>query len=212
VSQKGSIVSDTPSVLVVHSAAGHSGKTTICRALVRDLPFDVYIKLSRHSPHLVQRSASDGTLPPDAGDSGLLHRLPRSPWLPPLTDVLFLDGPRQETDGAVLTVIHAHPAGMRFLVEGSCSPADGLMRTMYVLPCPLPATAKPDTAAAVQRAHLLIVNRFPGCSAAAEHAMAALLHDANPRASVLSGSTENALFIETIEAAVLELMPALGHA
>ena len=33
------------STLVVHSASGHSGKTTICRSLVRDLPFEVYIKL-----------------------------------------------------------------------------------------------------------------------------------------------------------------------
>jgi len=206
------MISDIPSVLVVHSAAGHSGKTTICRALVRDLPFDVYIKLSRHSPHLVQQSASDGTLPPDTGDSGLVHRLPRSSWLPPLADVLFLDGPRQETDVAVLNTIHLHPAGTRFLVEGSCSPADELMRYVYLFPCPLPATAKQDTAAAVQRAHLLIVNRFPGCSAAAERAMTAVLHDANPHAAVLSGSTQDTLFIETIEAAVLDLMPALGHA
>ena len=206
------MVSDASSVLVVHSAAGHSGKTTICRALVRDLPFDVYIKLSRHSPHLIQSSASAGTLPPDTGDSGLLHRLQRSSWLPPLADVLFLDGPREETDVTVLDVIHAHPAGTRFLVEGNCSPVSGLMRYMYVFPCPLPETAKQDTAAAVQRADLLIVNRFAGCSTVSEHAMAAVLHDSNPHATLLSGSTRDILFIDTIEATVLELMPALGHA
>lgn len=206
------MVSDAPCVLVVHSAAGHSGKTTICRALVRGLPFDVYIKLSRHSPHLIQSSASKGTLPPDTGDSGLLHRLERSSWLPPLVDVLFLDGPRQETDVAVLNAIRAHPAGTRFLVEGNCSPVDGLMRYMYVFPCPLPETAKHDTAAAVQRADLFVVNRFPGCSTATEHAMTAVLHEANPHAALLSGSTQDVMFIDTIEATVLELMPALGHA
>jgi hypothetical protein len=205
------MVADPPSVLVVHSAAGHSGKTTICRALVRDLPFDIYIKLSRHSPHLVQCSASEGTLPPDTGDSGLLHSLQRSPWLPPLADVLFLDGPRQETDVTILNTIRAHPAGTRFLVEGNCSPVDGLMRYMYVFPCPLPETAKQDTAAAVQRADLLVVNRFPGREEATERALTSVLRDANQRAAVLSGSTQDQLFIDTIEAAVIKLMPTLAH-
>jgi len=205
-------VPDEPSVLVVHSAAGRSGKTTICRALVRDLPFDVYIKLSRHSPCLIQSSAAAGTLPPDMGDSGLLHRLQRSSWLPPLIDVLFLDGPREETDLTVLNAIHAHPAGTRFLVEGNCSPVEGLMRYVYVFPCPLPETAKQDTSVSVQQADLLVMNRFPGCTTATEYAMAAVLRDANPYAALLSGSTQDIRFIDMIKAAVLKLIPALGHA
>ncbi len=41
--EQASKVSEARSTLVVHSASGHSGTTTICRSLVRDLPFDVYI-------------------------------------------------------------------------------------------------------------------------------------------------------------------------
>ncbi|MHB8071136.1 MAG: hypothetical protein ACYDHF_04170 [Candidatus Cryosericum sp.] len=205
------MLADTPSVLIVHSAAGHSGKTTVCRALVRDLPFDIYVKLSRHSPHLVQCSASGGTLPPDTGDSGLLHNLQRSPWLSPLTDVYFLDGPRLETDATVQKVVDSRCAGTRFLIEGYCSPVEGLMRYVYMFPCPLPETAKQDIAVMVQRADLLVINRFPGCEAAAERALTTVLRDANPHAAVLSGSTQDQLFIDTIEAAVIELMPALAH-
>jgi hypothetical protein len=205
------VSADTAHILVVHSAAGHSGKTTICRALVRDLAFDVYIKLSRRSQHLVQQATSAGTLPSDTGDSGRLHNLQRSAGLPPLADVLFMDGPRQETDVAVLQSLHNWPAGTRFLIEGNCSPIDGLMRYAYVLPCPLPETAKPDIGAMVQRADLLIVNRFPGCDVATEHALVALLRDANSHSALLSGSTQDQLFIDTIEAAVLELMPTTAH-
>jgi hypothetical protein len=205
------VPADTARILVVHSAAGHSGKTTICRALVRDLAFDVYIKLSRHSSHLVQQATSAGNLPSDTGDSGRLHNLQRSSWLPPLADVLFMDGPRQETDVAVLQSLHNWPAGTRFLIEGNCSPDDGLMRYAYVLPCPLPETAKPDIGAMVQRADLLIINRFPGCGASAERALTAILHDSNQHATLLSGSTQDLLFIDTIEAAVLELVPTAAH-
>jgi hypothetical protein len=205
------VSADTPFILVVHSAAGHSGKTTICRALVRDLAFDVYIKLSRHSSHLVQQATSVGTLPSDTGDSGRLRNLQRSSWLPPLANVLFMDGPRQETDVAVLQSVRTWPAGTRFLIEGNCSPADGLMRYVYILPCPLPETAKRDIGAMAQRADLLVVNRFPGCGAAAERALTAILHDSNPHAALLSGSTQDQLFIDTIEAAVLELVPTAAH-
>lgn len=203
---------DTAFMLVVHSAARHSGKTTICRSLIRDLPFDIYIKLSHHSPYLVQRTASTGTLPRGEGDTGRLGDLRRSPGLQPLTDVLFLDGPRQDTDQAVLRTVHGASQGTRFLVEGHCSAAAGcLTKYVYVLPCPLPESAKSDTGAMVRRADVLIVNRFPTCEPARERALTAMLHDANPRAALLCGSTEDQLFIDTVEATVFQLLPAADH-
>src|SRR5450756_2069772 len=79
------MTSDVHSTLVVHSASGHSGKTTICRSLVRDLPFEVYIKLSRHSLHLATHSLAAGTLPIEGGDTGRLSQSERSPWLRPVS-------------------------------------------------------------------------------------------------------------------------------
>lgn len=202
---------DTPSVLVIHSAAGRSGKTSICRALARDLAFDIYVKLSRHSSHLIQQIMSSGTLSSEKGDSGLLRGLHRSSWLPPLADVIFLDGPCQETDAAVLQAARTWPLGTRFLIEGSCAPVDSLTKYAYVVPCPLPGTAKPDMAAMIRRADLLIVNRFPGCSSATESALTAILHDTNPQAALLSGSTLDQLFMDTIEAAICELLPVVAR-
>ncbi len=202
----------TAFMLVVHSAARHSGKTTICRSLICDLPFDVYVKLSHHSPCLIQRTASSGTLPRGEGDTGRLGSLRRSPGLQPLADVIFLDGPRRETDQAVLHTVHSAPCGTRFLIEGNCAAAaDCPTRYAYVLPCPLPENIKSDVEAMARRADILIINRFPGCEAAREQALTAILHDVNPRAALLCGSTEDRLFIDTVEAAVVPLLPAADH-
>lgn len=200
------------SILIVHSSSGHSGKTTICASLVRDLPFDVYIKLSRGSPHLSARSLSAGTLPPMEGDTGRLLQLVRSPRLAPLMDVLFLDGPREETDNAVRLALDRWPTGTRVLVEGFSAPIPRRSATMYVLGCPLPADAKPDTGLRVAQADLIVINRFPACSPPVEAALLALLRDWNPRADQVVGSAEDAVFLATIETAVLRLLPSLGSA
>jgi hypothetical protein len=61
-------------------------------------------------------------------------------------------------------------------------------------------------------ADLLVVNRFPGCTPAEEAGLLALLRDWNPHADQISGSVQDAVFIETIEAAILDLLPALRPA
>ena len=203
---------DTRSALVVHSASGHSGKTTICRSLVSDLPFDVYIKLSRHSLHLVERSLSAHTLPLDGGDTGRLSQSERSPALQPLRDIILLDGPHQETEEAVAKTLQRWPLETRVLIEGNCSSVPERSRYMYVLRCPLLQSAKPNIGIMAARADLLVVNKFPGCQSAEEAALLALLRDWNPHANQVSGSVEEAGFIETVEAAVLDLLPALRPA
>src|SRR5450756_2018271 len=174
------------STLVVHSASGHSGKTTICRSLVRDLPFEIYIKLSRHSLHLATHSLAAGTLPIEGGDTGRLSQSERSPWLRPLRDII--------------------------LIDGNCSSVPERSRYMYVLRCPLLQSAKPNMGIMVARADLLVVNRFPGCMPAEEAALLALLRDWNPHANQISGSVQGAVFIKTVEAAVLDLLPLLRSA
>ncbi len=196
-------------LLVVHSATGHSGKTTICRALIRDLPFDLYIKLSRQSPHLVERSVSMGNLSPEEGDTGRLHTLQRSPGLVSLHDIIFLNGPRNETDAALTHILEQQQDGS-ILVEGSCSLPKQDARDLYVLRCPLPLTVKLDMRTMVKQADILLVNRFPICSPAEEQALLALLHDLNPHAARLAGSVEDPLFLETIEEVVSGLLPSLG--
>jgi len=201
--------SDARSILVVHSASGHSGKTTVCRSLVRDLPFDVYIKLSRHSLHLAARSLAAGTLPLEGGDTGRLSQAERSPWLHPLRDILLLDGPHQETEDAVALAIRQWSMNTRVLIEGNCSSVPERSRFMYVLRCPLLQSAKDNMSIMAARADLLVVNRFPGCTAPEEAALLAILRDWNPRATQVSGSVEDATFIETVEGAVLDLLPLL---
>ena len=203
---------DTRSTLVVHSASGHSGKTTICRSLVSDLPFDVYIKLSRHSLHLVERSLSAHTLPLEGGYTGRLSQSGRSPALQPLHDIILLDGPHQETEEAVAKALQRWPLETRVLIEGNCSSVPEISRYMYVLRCPLLQSAKPNIGIMAARADLLVVNKFPGCQSAEEAALLALLRDWNPHANQVSGSVEEAGFIETVEAAVLDLLPALRPA
>ncbi len=200
------------SILIVHSSSGHSGKTTICSSLVHDLPFDIYIKLSRHSPHLVTRSFSAGTLPPGEGDTGRLNQSIRSSLLASLSDILLLDGPRPETDEAVLSAVHQSPPETRFLIEGYCTPLPNRSLTMYVLPCPLSPNAKPDTGVMAAQADLVVINRFPACTAPEEAALLALLRDWNPHANQVSGSADDSMFIETVEASVLSLLPALRRA
>ncbi|MBA4364585.1 MAG: hypothetical protein C0398_01085 [Coprothermobacter sp.] len=202
----------TRSTLVVHSASGHSGKTTICRSLVRDLPFDVYIKLSRHSLHLATRSLATGTLPLEGGDTGRLSQSERSPWLRPLRDIILLDGPHRETEEAVATTLQRWPAETPVLIEGNCSSVPERSRYMYVLRCPLLQSAKSNMGIMAARADLLVVNRFPGCTPAEEAALLALLRDWNPHANEVSGSVQDMAFIETVEAAVLELLPVLRSA
>jgi hypothetical protein len=206
------MVSNARSTLVVHSASGHSGKTTICRSLVRDLPFDVYIKLSRHSLHLAARSLSAGTLPLEGGDTGRLSQSERSPWLQPLRDIILLDGPHRETEEAVVRILAKWPVETRVLIEGNCSSVPERSRYMYVLRCPLLQSAKPNMGTMAARADLLVVNRFPGCTPAEEAALLALLRDWNPRANQVSGSVEDTTFIETVKAAVLDLLPLLHSA
>lgn len=206
------MTSDVHSTLIVHSASGHSGKTTICRSLVRDLPFEVYIKLSRHSLHLATHSLAAGTLPIEGGDTGRLSQSGRSPWLRPLRDIILLDGPHQETEEAVAATLQQWPPETRVLIEGNCSSVPERSRTMYVLRCPLLQTAKPNMGIMAARADLLVVNRFPGCTPAEEVALLALLRDWNPHANQISGSVQDAVFIETVEAAVLDLLPLLRSA
>ena len=206
------MASDAHSTLVVHSASGHSGKTTICRSLVRDLPFEVYIKLSRHSLHLATHSLAAGTLPIEGGDTGRLSQSERSPWLQPLRDIILLDGPHQETDEAVATILQQWPLETRVLIEGNCSSVPERSRYMYVLCCPLLQSAKPNMGIMASRADLLVVNRFPGCTPAEEAGLLALLRDWNPRANQISGSVQDTVFIETVEAAVLDLLPLLHSA
>jgi len=213
------MTSECHSILIVHSASSHSGKTAICRSLVRDLPFDVYVKLSRHSPHLVIRSLSAGTLPLAEGDTGRLNQSIRSPLLPPLSDILLLDGPRSETDEAVLSAIDTWPPETRFLIEGYCTPLPSRSVTMYVLRCPLSPEMKPDTGTMAARADLVVINRFPACTPPEEAALLALLRDWNPHVNQVSGSAEDPAFIETVErpcsafsprCATLEKTPADG--
>ncbi len=210
--EQASKVSEARSTLVVHSASGHSGKTTICRSLVRDLPFDVYIKLSRHSLHLATRSLLAGTLPLEGGDTGRLSQSERSPWLKPLRDIILLDGPHGETEEAVVRILAQWPANTRVLIEGGCSSVSERSRYMYILRCPLLQSAKPNMGTMAARADLLVVNRFPGCTPAEEAALLALLRDWNPRANQVSGSVEDTTFVDTIEAAVLDLLPLLHSA
>ncbi|MCE5193173.1 MAG: hypothetical protein ABFD13_03360 [Candidatus Cryosericum sp.] len=206
------MTSECHCILIVHSSSSHSGKTAICRSLVHDLPFDVYIKLSRHSSHLVTRSLAAGTLPAGAGDTGRLHQSIRSPLLPPLSDILLLDGPRSETDEAVLSAIDTWPPETRFLIEGYCTPLPNRSVTMYVLRCPLSPEMKPDTGIMAARADLVVINRFPACTPPEEAALLALLRDWNPHVNQVSGSAEDSAFIETVEASVLSLLPVLRHA
>ena len=210
--RQAAVASDPRSTLVVHSASSHSGKTTICRSLVRDLPFDVYIKLSRHSLRLVERSLTAGTLPLEGGDTGRLSRSGRSPRLQPLRDIILLDGPHGETDGAVAKTLKRWPVETRVLIEGNCSSVPERSCTMYILRCPLLQSAKPNIGIMAAHADLLVVNKFPGCQPAEEAALLALLRDWNPRANQVSGSVEEAGFIETVEAAVLDLLPVLRPA
>ena len=203
------MAADVRSTLIVHSASGHSGKTTICRSLVRDLPFDVYIKLSHQSLHLVKRSLAAGTLPPEGGDTGRLNQSERTPWLRPLRDIILLDGPHQETDEEVGTTLQQWPLETPILIEGNCSSVLERSRIMYVLRCPLPESAKPNIGAMAARADLLVVNRFPGCMPTEEAALLAVLRDWNPHANQVSGSVQDTVFIETVEAAILDLLPVL---
>jgi hypothetical protein len=62
------------------------------------------------------------------------------------------------------------------------------------------------------RADLLVVNRFPGCTPAEEATLLAILRDWNPHANQLFGSVQDPAFIETVEAAVLDLLPLLRSA
>jgi len=206
------MTTDARSTLVVHSASGHSGKTTICRSLVRDLPFEVYIKLSRHSLHLATRSLAAGTLPLEGGDTGRLSQSERSPTLQPLRDIILLDGPHRETEEAVAMALQQWPLETPVLIEGNCSSVPERSRYMYVLRCPLLQSAKPNIGIMAARADLLVVNRFPGCQPAEETALLALLRDWNSTANQVSGSVEDTAFIETVEAAVLDLLPALRPA
>jgi hypothetical protein len=199
----------SPRILIIHSAASHSGKTTLCRALARDLPFDTYVKLSRHTDHLVERSLSAGNLGIATGDTSLLLSSRRTPGLLPLRDVLFCSGPRDETDGAVMRALVRWGTAVRVLVEGNCSVAPIPSLHLFVLSCPLPSTCKPDTGTSASGAGLLVVNRLPSCSAAEERALATLLHEWNPCATVLSGSLEDSIFLATVEGEVVSLLPML---
>ncbi|HEY5001164.1 MAG TPA: hypothetical protein VII15_04935 [Candidatus Cryosericum sp.] len=203
---------DARSTLVVHSASGHSGKTTICQSLVRDLPFEVYIKLSRHGLHLATRSLAAGTLPIEGGDTGRLSQSERSPWLRPLREIVLLDGPHRETEEAMAKTLQQWPLETPVLIEGNCSSVPERSRTMYVVRCPLLQSAKPNMGIMAARADLLVVNRFPGCTPTEEAALLALLRDWNPQANQVSGSVQDAAFIETVEAAILDLLPLLRSA
>ena len=201
----------TGSILVVHSAAGHSGKTTLCRALVRDLPFDVYIKLAHRASHAEVFSRAQGSLPPAQGDTGRIADMQRQQGLSPLDDVLLVDGPRGDTDCVVADLLASWPDHRRVLVEGNCSSLSWQSRFLYVLPCPLPPTAKPDMAQMTLRADLVVVNRFPGCTSSEQTALLALLRDVHPGVSQIAGSLQDARVLEDIVAMVTILLPALAH-
>jgi len=199
------------SILVVHSAAGHSGKTTLCRALVRDLPFDVYIKLAHRASRVEVLSLVRGTLVPAQGDTGRIADMQRSRGLNALHDVLLVDGPRGETDRAVADLLASWPDGSRILIEGNCSPLPWRPRFLYVLPCPLPPTAKPDMTEMTRRADLVVVNRFPGCSPSEQAALLALLRDVHQGVAQIAGSLQEVHVLAEIEGAVATLLPALTH-
>jgi hypothetical protein len=129
-----------------------------------------------------------------------------------LRDIILLDGPHQETEEAVAMILQQWPPETPVLIEGNCSSVPQRSRYMYVLRCPLPQSAKPNMGIMAARADLLVVNRFPGCTQAEEAALLALLRDWNPHANQISGSVQDAAFIETVEAAVLDLLPLLRSA
>jgi hypothetical protein len=129
-----------------------------------------------------------------------------------LRDIILLDGPHQETEEAVATILQQWPLETPILIEGNCSSVPERSQTMYVLRCPLLQSAKPNMGIMTARADLLVVNRFPGCMPAEEAALLALLRDWNPHANQVSGSLRDATFIETVEAAVLNLLPLLRSA
>lgn len=199
----------TGSILVVHSAAGHSGKTTLCRALVRDLRFDVYIKLAHRASPVEVLSLAAGTLTSAQGDTGRIADIQRSQGLNPLDDVLLMDGPRGETDRTLADLVRSWPEGRRVVVEGNCSSLLSQSRFLYVLPCPLPPTAKPDMAQMTLRADLVVVNRFPGCTLSEQTALLALLRDVHPGVAQIAGSLQDHRVLEDVEAMVTHLLPAL---
>jgi G3E family GTPase len=129
-----------------------------------------------------------------------------------LRDIILLDGPHQETEEAVAMTLQQWPLETPVLIEGNCSSVPERSRTMYVLRCPLLQSAKSNMRIMAARADLLVVNRFPGCTPAEEAALLAVLRDCNPRANQVSGSVQDAVFIETVEAAVLDLLPLLHSA
>jgi hypothetical protein len=129
-----------------------------------------------------------------------------------LRDIILLDGPHRETDDAVATILQQWPLETLVLVEGNCSSVPERSRYMYVLRCPLLQSAKSNMGIMTAGADLLVVNRFPGCTPAEEAGLLALLRDWNPHADQISGSVQDAVFIETIEAAILDLLPALRPA
>lgn len=193
-------------VLVIHSAARHAGKTTLCHALVRDLPFKTYIKLSRRSPHLTVLSSVAGTLPSSRGDTSRIQELQRRPGLPTLTELALVDGPREETDAAIMHLLQEHserPA----LVEGYCALPRQWAHYLFVLPCPLPATVKPDYVERARQADLLVVNCFPTCPPAEENAMLAFLRDLCPETAQLAGSAQDPFFFETMKEMLQRLFP-----
>jgi hypothetical protein len=132
--------------------------------------------------------------------------------LRPLRDIILLDGPQQETEEAVATTLQQWPLETPIIIEGNCSSVPERSRYMYVLRCPLLQSAKPNMGIMAARADLLVVNRFPGCTPAEEAALLALLRDWNPHANQVSGSVQDAALIETVEAAVLDLLPLLRSA
>jgi hypothetical protein len=129
-----------------------------------------------------------------------------------LRDIILLDGPHRETEDAVATALQQWPADTPVLIEGNCSSVPERSRYLYVLRCPLLQSAKPNMRIMAAQADLLVVNRFPGCTPAEEAALLALLRDWNPQANEISGSVQDESFIDTVEAAVLELLPVLRSA
>jgi hypothetical protein len=129
-----------------------------------------------------------------------------------LRDIILLDGPHQETEDAVAMTLRQWPLETPVLIEGNCSSVPERSRTMYVLHCPLLQSAKPNMGIMAARADLLVVNRFPSCTRAEEASLLEALRDWNPHANQISGSVQDAVFIETVEAAVLDLLPLLRSA
>ncbi len=82
---------------------------------------------------------------------------------------------------------------------------------MYILRCPLLQSAKPNMGP-WPHGRSACCEQFPGCTPAEEAALLALLRDWNPRANQVSGSVEDTTFVDTIEAAVLDLLPLLHSA